>query len=129
MTTYTVYDHTGRAESGLTIADAMREIYTDDGAEFRLVPEMEENYDDEGNELPQTQESSGSKLIWRVEFKKSNDKWRASERLAFGADIEQAEEAFLHESYSETAYDASRWTIVTDEQYEREQADSAVSTE
>ena len=72
--TYAVYrcnDGSADAAHNLSAHDVVRYIYSDDGADYRLAPKMITNqFDDEGKELPDVQETTdGGDLVFNVYFK------------------------------------------------------------
>lgn len=121
--TYTVYpsDDSDDAETGLTSHDVVRHIYRDDGADYRLDAKMITNrFDDNDNELPDIQETTeDGDLVFDVYFKDNNSfPWRKSQRIAIGKNEDEAEMSFLQESFENNMWDDSRWTVLTDEQYQ-----------
>jgi hypothetical protein len=129
---YTCNDLSEEAETELTAHDVVRHIYRNDGGDYRLEPKMlTHRYDDENNELPDIQDTTESgDLVFNVWFKNScNRPWQESQRIAIGKDEDEAEEAFLQESFEGGMWDDSRWIVLTTEQYQDEQAENAAQTD
>ena len=128
---YTCNDRSEEAQTNLTAHDVVRHIYRDDGGNYRLDPKMlTHRYDDENNELPDIQDTTSSgKLVFEVWFKDNcNSSWQESPRIAIGKDEDEAEEAFLQESFDDTMWNDSRWIVLTTEQYQDEQAENKAQT-
>ena len=113
------------AETHLTAHDIVRHIYRDHGSDYRLEPKMLRNRsDEEGDELPDIQDTAGSgDLVFEVWFKYNrSSSWHKSPRIAIGKNEEEAEAAFLQKSFDCTMWDNSYWIVLDTEQYLTEQA-------
>jgi len=122
-TTYSVYscnDHASMASSGLTAAEVVRTIYTDDGKDYRLEPALLINQTDEDdNPLPDVQETDDNgKLVFEIWFK-DRFGWRNAWITATGASVEDAEAQFLQECFDGTRWN-KEWIVLTDEQYQQQ---------
>jgi len=121
--TYAVYacnDRSIDAETDLTAHDVVRHIYRHDGADYRLEPKMlmhRYDDDDDDNELPDIQDITDSgALVFEIWFKSPRGHWSPSRRTAIGKNENEAEEAFLQESFDGTMWDDSHWIVLTTEQ-------------
>ena len=120
-------DYSVNDETDLSARDVVRHIYRDDGGDYRLEPKMLTNrYDDDDNELPDVQDTTDNgDLVFEVWFKDNGAfPWRKSQRIAIGKDEDEAEEAFLQESFDGAMWNDSHWIVLTTEQYLAEQAEN-----
>jgi len=124
-TLYSVYScNDSMASSGLTAAEVVKHIYTDDGADYRLEPSMLINQtDDDDNPLPDVQDTDDKgRLVFEVWFKNRYG-WRNAWITATGTSIADAEERFLQECFDGCRWD-KEWIVLTDEQYQQQFTES-----
>jgi len=101
---------------GLTADEVVRTIYRDDGADYRLVPKMIEDFDDEGNSIGEHQAiDSMLGLVWRVELKNSHGKWEDAPFEYFGKTEDEAESEFLADAFKNNRW-KDTWFVQSDEE-------------
>jgi hypothetical protein len=98
----------------LTWRQAIQHILRDDGQEYRLEPEMRDEWDDDGVTCRDVQKTLfDGTPVWRVLFKDRYG-WGKSNMLAFGDTEGEAENEFL-DNYKPTPTD---WDIIPMSRYE-----------
>lgn len=99
VTTYTVIDHNGEAESGLTLIEAAREIIQHDGVDYELRPStLGEGFD-----------------LWTRQ-QVANRPWTRSDMFSLNTD-EDAAEIDILTRFANDSRRHGRFQIMSDEEY------------
>ena len=117
--TYAVFPYSdpADAETDLTAHEVVRHIYRYDGSDYRLEPKMiRDRHDEEGNGLPDAQDTFDDDLVFEVWFKYSGY-FLKGQCLAIGKNEEEAESAFLQKAFDSRWWDTSYWIVLSTKQY------------